>query len=123
MAWELVIVGVYMKYSRWELNYEVIDLTSDGINNYAFDLPSAMAFICEAVSHGFLILGGDIIIREGKHYIESCDNWYCNENNPMETAQKAMEYLSAYHLRNCDSDKKWWVSVLTNDNIKVRLTH
>ena len=47
-----------MKYSRWELNYEVIDLTSDGINNYAFDLPSAMAFICEAVSHGFLILGG-----------------------------------------------------------------
>ena len=63
-----------MKYSRWELNYEVIDLTSDGINNYAFDLPSAMAFICEAVSHGFLILGGDIIIREGKHYIESCDN-------------------------------------------------
>ena len=35
-----------MKYSGWELNYDVIDLVPDGINNYAFDLPSAMAFIC-----------------------------------------------------------------------------
>ena len=112
-----------MKYSGWELNYDVIDLVPDGINNYAFDLPSAMAFICEAAGNGFRILGGDIIIREGAHYTESCDNWYSSEDDPMQTAQEAMDYLRAYYLRNCGSEKQWWVTVVTNDNINARLTH
>ena len=110
-----------MKYKVWDISYDVIDLTEDGIGNYAFDFPSATAFICEAMSHGMLILGGDIITHDGNHFNESYDNWYSNSHDPVETAQVAIDYLTNYYLRNAYSRKKFWVTITTNGNYHIKL--
>ena len=48
-----------MTYKKWDMEYNVIDLQKYGIKNFAFDLPSAVSYMYEAVSNGFLILGGE----------------------------------------------------------------
>lgn len=100
-----------MKLKVWDISYDVIDLKEDGINNYAFDFPSATAFISEAMNHGMLILGGDIITHDGTGFNESSDNWFSNSNNPIETAQVAIDYLVNYYLRNAHSRKEFWVTI------------
>lgn len=110
-----------MKLKVWDISYDVIDLTEDGIGQYAFDFPSATAFICEAMNHGMLILGGDIITHDGTGFDESCDGWFSNSNDPVETAQVAIDYLENYYLRNGYSRKKFWVTIVTNDDFHIRL--
>ena len=110
-----------MKFKAWDISYDVIDLTEDGIGEYAFDFPSAMAFICEAMNNGMLILGGDIITHDGKHFNVSCDSWYSESQDPVETAQTAIDYLVNYYLRNAHSREKFWVTIVTNDDFHIRL--
>lgn len=96
-----------MILKRWDLEYEVIDLKKYGINNFAFDLPSAISYMCEAVNNNFLILGGDIIIIDNELYIESDDNWYSEKTEPKETMQEALNYLCSY-WKNCHLDSSSW---------------
>ena len=103
-----------MTLKRWGLEYEVVDLSASGINNFAFDLPSAISYMCEATSNGLLILGGDIIVIDNDRYIESDDNWYSSKTDPTETMQDALNYLRCY-WKNCNSDSStWMVAVILN---------
>ena len=51
--------------------FKVYDLRQYGLNGLYFDLVSAIDFMYCAVNQGEKILGGDIIVLEGKDYIES----------------------------------------------------
>ena len=89
--------GKKMTYKKWDMEYNVIDLQKYGIKNFAFDLPSAVSYMYEAVSNGFLILGGDIIVNDHGIFVESVDGWYSEKNTPLDTMQDALNYF--YHLR------------------------
>ena len=99
-----------MIYQRWNIKYEVVDLTEYGIYAVAFDLPSVVSYMYEAASNGLLILGGDIIFNEDGIYIESPDNWYSEKKTPMGTLQDALDYLSRYWKYRCtkESDCPYW---------------
>ena len=99
-------------YQKWKLQYEAIDLSEFGIANVAFDLPSAVAFMCEAANEGFKILGGDIIVPYKDELTESCDNWSSNASTASETLQDALRYLSKYWRKN---DPNWYISVITSE--------
>ena len=101
-----------MILKKWDIEYEVIDLKEYGINNIAFDLPSAVSYMYEAVNKGFLILGGDIIISSQGKFFESDDNWYSNKKIPMDTMQDALNYLSRY-WKNCNiKNSEWYITVV-----------
>ena len=107
---------IQMRLKKWNLEYDVVDLQKFGINNYAFDLPSAVSYMCEAANNGFRILGGDIIdIDDRGQYSEGCDNWYSKKAEPLETLQDALNYLSLY-CRNTElTTSKWMVAVVLNN--------
>lgn len=97
-----------MILKRWDLEYEVIDLNEYGINNFAFDLPSAISYMWEAANNNFLILGGDIItVDYVGGYTESDNNWYSEKREPLETLQDAINYLCLY-CRNSHLDLSSW---------------
>ena len=93
------------------MQYEVICLKDFGINNIAFDLPSVVSYMYEAVSHGLLVLGGDIIVVEKDRYVESYDNWFSEKKEPLETMQDALDYLTRYWKTRKGSGE-WYVSVV-----------
>ncbi len=102
--------NIKMIYQRWNIKYEVVDLTEYGIYAVAFDLPSVVSYMYEAASNGLLILGGDIIFNEDGIYTESPDNWYSEKKTPMGTLQDALDYLSRYWKYRCtkESDCPYW---------------
>lgn len=101
-----------MKYKKWDIQYEVVELKKYGINNIAFDLPSAVSYMYEAVNNGMLILGGDIIVYDHGEFVESSDNWYSNKKQPMDTMQDALDYLSSY-WNNCNMKTfPWYIAIV-----------
>ena len=97
------------------IKYESIDLSKAGINNLAFDLPYAIVYMCEAVSKGKKILGGDIVVFKNGMWTEGDDNWYSDKISPVDTLTDAIAYLTLY----CKNSKKhfsdWKVSVVLSD--------
>ena len=94
--------------------YKVYDLRQYGLKGLYFDLVSAIDFMCCAVDHGEKILGGDIIILEGKDYIESDNNWYSEEETPEKSLKTAIDYLHRYLIDHPYVD--WLVGVITSNN-------
>ena len=104
-----------MTYKKWNMQYEVTDLKKYGINNIAFDLPSAVSYMLEAVNNGLLILGGDIIVVDHGKFIESDDNWYSNQTSPMATMQDALNYLCSY-WKNCNiRNSSWYITIILSE--------
>ena len=103
-----------MIIKAWNIELEAIDLSEHGIKNYAFDLPYAIAYMCEAVNQNKLILGGDIIVSENGCYTESYDNWYSNQKDPQATLKDALYYLSRI-WKNFDNKSDWKVSVVISE--------
>ena len=100
-----------MKIVFWGKEYEVIDLHSMGIDNYAFDIVSAISYMYEAVAHKNAILGGDILCFENDEYNFTCDNWYSEKIQPSETLNDALEYLKKYCAYHPNVSK--WVIAIT----------
>ena len=100
----------------WNHVYDVIDLHEHGINNYAFDIVSAIMFLCEAASHDIIILGGDILNYQNAKYIESCYNWHSESVNPTESLEDAVNYLRKYLLRE-NADHLVKISVVLSVNL------
>lgn len=101
-----------MTYKKWDMEYNVIDLQKYGIKNFAFDLPSAVSYMYEAVSNGFLILGGDIIVNDHGIFVESVDGWYSEKNTPLDTMQDALNYLCLY-WNNCKMKAaSWYITIV-----------
>ena len=86
-----MIIKVFKK------TYDVQDLSKIGINNYAFDLVSAIEFMYECVENKIRILGGDIInIKNGKASL-SYDNWYSQNFVAEESLIDALNFLRHYY--------------------------
>ena len=98
----------------WNNEYDVIDLSCMGVNNYAFDIVSAISYMYEAVEHKNAILGGDIVSCENEEYAYTYDNWYSKKIQPSETLEDALEYLKKYCSLHPDVSK-WRVVVVVCD--------
>lgn len=103
-----------MIIKAWNIELEATDLNEYGIKNYAFDLPYAIAYMCEAVNQNKLILGGDIVVSNNGYYVESYDSWYSNQKDPQATLKDALCYLS-HILKTLDSKTDWKVSVVISN--------
>ena len=102
-----------MKKTFFNREYDVIDLSHLGINNFAFDLISSIQFMYDAISNGYRILGGDIITDINGQLELSIDNWYSQSKDPQETFFCALDYLKKYVQYN--SLINWKVAVVTSN--------
>ena len=100
-----------MVLKKWQLEYDVVDLKEYGIDNVAFDFPSAISYMCEAMNQGYIILGGDIIVFENGRYTESGNSWWSDKKDPQETMKDALGYFSTLCNNNC-FDFSWKISVI-----------
>ena len=103
-----------MKKVFWGKEFEVIDLHSIGIDNYAFDIVSAISYMYEAVAHRNAILGGDMLYFENDECTLTDDNWYSEKIQPLETLNDALEFLKK-HCKYHPNVSKWVIAITICD--------
>ena len=85
-----------MKKILYGKEFETIDLSEIGINNYTFDLITTIQFLTESVKNDDRILGGEIIFFKNGSFCVSYDNWYCKGKSPRVTYDESIKYLKKY---------------------------
>lgn len=80
-----------------------IPLHEQGINNWALSRDIALQAIQEVDEKGVIILGGDVLIKNGCNYEHNYDNWYYDpdktlskKENSALSIRKTKSYLENY---------------------------
>ena len=83
-----------------------LDLQSIGICELAWKYDHILEVVKVLNANHFTILGGDVFIIDDKsgQLLSTGDSWYYEKsvarNDVLESSQKAIEYITNYHIRN-----------------------
>lgn len=88
---DMVIINDFIKHGY--------SLTCIGVNEYAYDFVTSLKILEYVKSRNWIVLGGDVYLKNQGSIVATFDNWYYNPVGKLDSEKsisKAIDYLTRY---------------------------